>query len=136
MVTTLVKRIICLPDINSLDRVTGSVHNISPRISVKVMVAFYPAATIGRVTLMLPAAVWTLFAMAIALWNWLVFTSSMEKVPGSLALLVQEIVASPPDVRLLGIENSMAKTKGRKKRMTLDSGRSGRTIQMERSYVT
>jgi hypothetical protein len=61
--------------------------------------------------------------MAIALWNRLVFTSSMEKVLGSPLLLVQDIVAGPPDVRLLGTVKSTAKTKGRKKRMTLKAGR-------------
>jgi len=66
---------------------------------------------------MLPAVFWTLFAMAIALWNRLVLTSSMEKTPGSLSLLVQEIVHGPADVRLLGTEKSMAKAKGRKKRI-------------------
>jgi len=61
--------------------------------------------------------------MAIALWNWTGFTSSMEKVSGSLSVLVQEIVADPPDVRLLGTEKSMAKAKGRKKRIVLKAGR-------------
>lgn len=131
----LVKRIICLPNINSLDRVTVSVHNISPRIMMKLMIVFYPAGTIGMVTVMLPEVVGTLFAMAIALWNWLGFTSSMEKVPGSVLLLVQEIVDVPPDVILPGSEKLMAKTKGRK-RIILRSGRLGSTIQMERSYVT
>jgi len=72
---------------------------------------------------MLPAVFWTLFAMAIALWNRVGFTSSTEKVSGSLASLVQEIVAGPPDVRLLGTEKLMAKTKGRKKRIILKAGR-------------
>lgn len=86
--------------------------------------------------LTLPAVFWTLFPMAIALWNRLVFTSSMEKTSGSLSLLVQEIVHGPADVRLLGTEKSMAKARGRKKIITLFSGWLGRTVQMERGYVT
>lgn len=43
----------------------------------------------------------------------------MEKTLGSVSVLDQEIVAGPPDVRLLGTWKVMAETKGRKKRKIL-----------------
>ena len=74
----------------------------------------------GRVTVMLPWDVGTLLATAIALLNSVGFTSSMEKTVGSVSVLVQVIVAGPPEVRLLGIaEKVKAETKGRKKIMML-----------------
>jgi len=60
----------------------------------------------------------------------------MEKTSGSASLLDQEIVAGPPDVRLLGTWKVMAETKGRKKKIILASARLGRSIQMERRYGT
>lgn len=74
----------------------------------------------GRVTVILPWDVGTLFATAIALLNSVGFTSSMEKTVGSVSVLVQVIVAGPPEVRLLGMEEKVkAETRGRKKIMML-----------------
>jgi len=74
-----------------------------------------PAGTIGIVTVMPSEDVWTLFATANELWN-TVFTSSMEKVSGSPALLVQVSVVGAPEVTLLGTVKVMAETKGKKKK--------------------
>lgn len=81
---------------------------------------FYPTATMGKVTVMVPSDVATLFATAIALLNSVGFTSSKEKTVGSVLVLVQVIVAGPPEVRLPGMPPKVkAETKGRKKIMML-----------------
>jgi len=68
---------------------------------------------------MVPVDVATLFAMAIALLNRVGFTSSREKVEGSVLVLDQGIVTDPPEVALVGTEVKVrAETNGRKKRMT------------------
>ena len=69
----------------------------------------------GRVTEMVPSDVGILFPTAKALLK-AAFTSSREKVLGSLVSPVQVNVAGPPEVRLLGMEPKVtAETNGRKK---------------------
>lgn len=81
----------------------------------------HPDGTTGSVRSIVCRVGLTLFAMANELWKMSTLTSSNENVDGSPDAVVQEMVAGPPLVRLVGVLIVNALTKGRRTMRALGS---------------
>ena len=75
------------------------------------------AGTIGRVAVVVPEEVATLFAIANVSWKLLTLTSSKEMFEGSVGSGVQVIVIGAPEVALDTDKFDKAEARGRRKRM-------------------